>query len=541
MTALENFVRMWLSDISHFSGLVVKRPLRNYQLGPARAIVDSVLHHKGLEFAVMFPRQSGKNETQGQVEAYLLNLFQRVPGAQIVKAQPSMKPQGHNAMTRLKRSLANDLNRNQWHSEHEHEVWLGRAVITFFSANPDAKTVGASATLLLECDEAQDVLEAEWEKNFMPMAASTNATVVYWGTAWTRRTLLAKAIRHLRQLEKADDIQRVFVITSDQVIAENPNYGKHLARQVAKLGRQHPLVKTQYFNEEIDAEGGMFPPARRALMVGTHPRQEAVGSGQEAEGSGQEAVGSGQAAEGTADIRHVYALLLDVAGEDEGAIGDPLRADIARLENPKRDATVLTIVEVDLSTLSDPILAAPTYRVVDRRIWVGVQHARLYGQIRALAKTWRARYLVGDATGIGAGLVGFLAKALPAGVVIPFAFTSASKSKLGWDFLGIVDSGRFQDYRSNVETFERSDVESAIFWKEVEFCQFEVMPGPGKLLRWGVPDGTRDPATAELVHDDALLSAALVAVLDEQAWSADTGPGTIIQAVDPLDEMSEGF
>jgi len=504
MSTLTDVTTRTLSDIYWFSRLVVRRPLRHYQLAPARAIVDSVLHHKGLEFAVMFPRQSGKNESQAQVEAYLLNLFQRVPGAQIVKAQPTMRPQGLNAMARLERSLRNDWNRGQWSKANGYQVKLGEAMIAFFSANPDANTVGATASLLLECDEAQDVLEAEWEKKFMPMAASTNATVVYWGTAWTRRTLLAKAIRHLRELEALDGVQRVFIVTPDQVAEENPAYGDFITRQVAKLGRQHPLVRTQYFNEEIDAEGGMFPPARRALMLGSHARQEQPQPGL------------------------IYCLLLDVAGEDEGATGE--RTDTLALENPKRDATVLTIVEVDLSTLSDPVLAAPTYRVVDRRLWIGEPHARLYGVIRALAKAWRARYLVADATGVGAGLVGFLAKALPADTVIPFTFNSSSKSKLGWDFLGLVDSGRF-----------KAPADAATFWKELEFCQFEVMPGPGKLLRWGVPDGTRDPATAELVHDDTVLSAALCAVLDEQPWAADTGPGTVLHQVDPLDAMSEGF
>jgi hypothetical protein len=511
MSILQTVAKKWLSDIYWFSRLVVRRPLRNYQLGPARAIVDSVLHHRGLEFAVMFPRQSGKNETQGQVEAYLLNLFQRVPGAQIVKAQPTMRPQGLNALARLQRSLRNDWNRRQWDTRHGYQVHLGEASVFFFSANPDANTVGATASLLLECDEAQDVLEAEWEKKFMPMAASTNATVVYWGTAWTRRTLLAHAIAHLREQELIDGIQRVFVVTPGQVAAENPDYGAFIARQVARHGRQHPLIKTQYFNEEIDAQGGMFPPARRALMLGTHPRQT----------------------EGPT-LGKIYALLLDVAGEDEGAIGE--RTDTLALENPKRDATVLTIVEVDLSTIADPLLAAPTYHVVDRRIWVGVQHAKLYAQIRALALAWRARYLVADATGVGAGLVGFLAKALPADVVLPFEFTSSSKSKLGWDFLGMCDTGRFQEY-----ALDDADPDSATFWREAEFCQYEVVPGPGRLLRWGVPDGTRDPATAELVHDDALLSAALVAVLDAQPWAADTGPGSILRPADPLDEMNEGF
>jgi hypothetical protein len=38
------------------------------------------------------------------------------------------------------------------------------------------------------------------------------------------------------------------------------------------------------------------------------------------------------------------------------------------------------------------------------------------------------------------------------------------------------------------------------------------------MLRWSVPDATRDPKTGELVHDDLALSAALCAVLDEQDW-----------------------
>jgi hypothetical protein len=510
MSILQTVAKKWLGEIYWFSRLVVKRPLRAYQLAPARAIVDSVLHHRGLEFAVMFPRQSGKNETQGQVEAYLLNLFQRVPGAQIVKAQPTMRPQGLNALARLQRSLRNDWNRGQWTTAHGYQVHLGEASVFFFSANPDANPVGATASLLLECDEAQDVLESEWEKKFMPMAASTNATVVYWGTAWTRRTLLAKAIRNLRQLEEIDGLQRVFIVTPGQVTEENPDYGAFIDRQVAKHGRQHPLIKTQYFNEEIDAEGGMFPPARRALMLGTHGRRENPEPGK------------------------TYALLLDVAGEDEGAIGD--RTDTLALDNPKRDATVLTVVEVDLSTLADPLLAAPTYRVLHRNIWIGVQHAKLYAQIRALTLAWHAAYLIADATGVGAGLVGFLVKALPEGLVLPFIFTPSSKSKLGWDFLGICDTGRFQEH-----ALRDHDSESDTFWKEVEFAQYEVMPGPGKLLRWGVPDGTRDPATAEIVHDDTLLSAALVAVLDAQPWAAVTGPGTFIRATDPLDEMSEGF
>ncbi len=283
----------------------------------------------------------------------------------------------------------------------------------------------------------------------------------------------------------------------------------------------------------------MFPLGRRALMQGTHPRQE------------------------TPDPGKLYCLLLDVAGEDEGALGE--RTDVAALENPRRDATVLTIVEVDLSTLNDPVLHAPTYRCVSRRMWLGVKHSTLYGILRQTAAMWRARYVVADATGVGAGLVSFLTSTLGAadptlntGGVIPFIFTGASKSKLGWDFLGITEAGRWQDYHGaggttreagkpgtgSLPTADRqlpADRESATFWNELEFCAYEVLPGPAHLLRWGVPDGTRDPATGELVHDDTVLSAALVAVLDELPFAVDTGPGTVLHQADPLAGMEKGF
>lgn len=506
----------YLRDIRLFSKLVVRRELHRYQLEVARAIVDSVIFRRGLEFAVMFPRQSGKNETQAQVEAYLLNVFRRVNGAQIVKASPTQKPQSFNALTRLESALDNDWSKGQWGRVQGYIVQLGKAQVVFFSAEPQANVVGASATLLLECDEAQDVIEAEWEKKFVPMAASTNATTVYWGTAWTSRTLLARTLKQLQALEAQDGVKRVFIVTPAQVEIENPAYGEHVRKQVAKKGRNHPLIRTQYFNETIDADGGMFPPARRALMVGSHPRQAQPKAGA------------------------IYAFLLDVGGEDEGATGD--RPLLDTLTNTERDSTSLTIVEVDLSTLADEVINAPTYKAVERYLWIGVKHTMLYAVLRMHTLTWRPRYFVADATGVGAGLYSFLDKALP-GIVIPFIFNGATKSKLGWDFLSIVETGRWKDWATpDVGAVPRDgpapDVEGQIFWKELQHVQYEA--GHNQMLKWGVPDNTRDPDTGELIHDDTVLSAALSAVLDEQEWAIGL-PSTIIQAKDPLQGQDRDF
>jgi hypothetical protein len=91
--------------------------LRTYQEAVARTIVDSVIQRKGLSIVVVFPRQSGKNELQAQIETYLLALFSQLD-AEIVKVSPTWKPQTLNAMRRLERVLSRNLiTRERWKKE----------------------------------------------------------------------------------------------------------------------------------------------------------------------------------------------------------------------------------------------------------------------------------------------------------------------------------------------------------------------------------------------------------------------------------------
>ena len=173
-----------LANIALFSKRVIKRPLRPYQLDPARAIVDSIIHHRGRTFAVMMSRQAGKNELSGQLEAYLMNLYQ-CRGGQIVKASPTFKPQTINSILRLTDRLSDPTAARRFRRREGYIVELGKARTLFFSADPSANVVGATADLLLECDEAQDVTRDKWNKDFRPMAASTK-TSARWPL---RRTL----------------------------------------------------------------------------------------------------------------------------------------------------------------------------------------------------------------------------------------------------------------------------------------------------------------------------------------------------------------
>jgi len=508
MEDMETFKRLMRSANS-FSELAGGMKLRGYQTPVARAVIESAMLKLGRSIVVMFPRQSGKNELQAQIEAFLLcHLLQSA--IEIVKISPTWKPQSLNAMRRLERVLKrNRVSQAIWRKEAGYIYRVGAGRITFLSGGPEAHIVGATAATLLEVDEAQDVLIDKYDRDIAPMAASTNATRVFWGTAWTSDTLLARELRAALKEEKQDGVQRVFRLSAVEVGDELPAYARFVADQAARLGRQHPMIKSQYFSEEIDAQGGMFPPARQALMQGTHPRLHAPRA------------------------ERTYALLLDVAGEDEGATSGLIDA----LANPQRDLTALTVVEVDGSTLDDALLRAPTYLVVQRKCWRGVKHTRLYGELRALGEVWQPRWWVVDATGVGAGLASFLDAAFP-GKVTPFLFNAATKSKLGWDFLAMVETGRFKDWQEPEGGGE--DDLKAVFNRQLDACEMRAAPGVEKRLAWGVPDGRRDPLNGELLHDDLLISAALCAAL-EGCTLPGGGTALVVPGDDPLEEMDYGF
>ncbi len=394
---------------------------------------------------------------------------------------------------------------------------MDNARIFFLSGDPTSNIVGATANALLEVDEAQDVLTSKYDKDIAPMAASTNATRVFWGTAWTSRTLLGRELRAARNAEKIDGFQRVFHITADDVRKEVPAYGKFVDEQVSKLGRNHPMVRTQFFSEEIDAEGGMFNIARLNMMKGSHAPLAAPQPGR------------------------LYAFTLDVAGEDESYLPSPSGrgAGGEGLSNAGRDFTALTIFEIDLSTLQDEVIRAPRYLVVGRKLWTGVKHSSIYGQLRGLIDLWQPRYIVADNTGVGAGLVSFLTNAYQERV-IAFTFTSKSKSDLGWSFIAVIESGRYKEPSSPLPPGEgQGEGISSEFFNQCEAAQSEILEGPGKLMRWSVPDGTRDVRTGELMHDDLLISGALCTQLDLLPWG--TAQSEIIQPSDPLSAMKEAF
>jgi hypothetical protein len=259
-----------------------------------------------------------------------------------------------------------------------------------------------------------------------------------------------------------------------------------VSARIAQFGRDHPSIRTEYFLEEIDSAGSLFSEWQLARMQGDHPRLERAEPGRR------------------------YALLIDVAGESE----TPLVGHTVDWSS-RRDSTAVTIVEVAPPADRSVYGATPIYRVVDRMAWTGRSHVSLHEHIVSMAREiWSASVVVVDATGVGSGLTSFLSASLERRDgrfgpirVAPFVFTGPSKSQLGWDFLALIDQGRYQEYVDGPATsWERRRLTEA-FWAQMRAVTYDVVQGPGKQIRWSVPAGRG--------HDDLVMSAALAAVLDD--------------------------
>ena len=486
-------VRSVAGDVHAFSrALAPGRTLRSYQVPVARAVGESVQRGLGREYAAVFSRQSGKDEMLAQLCAWLLWLYQR-EGGSIVVALPALRPQGIIARDRLIDRLSNPLTRNLLRVREGTIVELGQASVRYLSAAPSANSRGNTANLLLVANETQDIDIDTWDAVFAPMAASSNSTTLFMGTVWTSTTLLARQLRLLADLERRDGTQRRFLVPWPRVAEELPPYGDYVRRQMALLGEGHPFIRTEYELRELDGNGGLFPPERREPMRGAF-RPLSRPALDDPPGT-------------------IYAFTIDVAGEEE----DGLEGAALRQANPRKDSTAVSVIRV---RPGDGQMTRPIFEVVARYEWTGARHTMLHDRIVNLTRqVWNAKKVVIDATGVGAGLASFLNATLGERVVTPFVFSSASKSQLGWDLLGLIDAGRLQVCTPGQDDDREQVRLDTLFWKQVETCGYTVLPGPGKLMRWGVDDPR--------LHDDLLMSLALVTVLDREDWRPREARGSI--------------
>ena len=500
-------LRKLLFGIRPYSRLVIGLPLREYQSVPVDAVIDSVVNKRGLEFLWVFPRQSGKDEAVAQMCTFLLSFFNRVEG-HMVHVYPT-GGQLSTGIDRLENRLDNCLVRGHWWSKSKPtRRGMGLAQVAFFSGHPQARPEGATANLLLIVNEVQDQLEGVIERRFTPMRASNNATALYVGTVRTTGDFLWKTKQRLEEAQQKDGYPRVFMVSPYDVGAENAFYMHFVENQVLSKGRQHPAVRTEFFNEPVDVAAGLFPSRRRVLMRGTHSRLRSPKEGE------------------------IYVALVDVGGLDEAAAGETL-------ENAGRDYTVCSIVRV----VRDPhIKIGPLYHVVDVFVDQGSRHfqqspggASLFDRLLAYLHHWKVALVICDMTGVGQGITDALIESYPR-YVHGFDFAkSYGKAWLGNEFLACIETGRFKYFYDH---YDEEGSDAWWFFTQAEHCGYELAEGLPieRGLRWGVSSTARvitSDGESRLVHDDRLLSAALVAKLDRMVRDGEvfvsTGASTVIR------------
>ncbi len=494
------------SRIGLFARHVLGKPLYPYQEEVGDAILDSVFNRRGYTFSVMFARQMGKNQLSAILEAYLLSCMDE---GTIVKAAPTFKPQIINSRIRLLSMLDNPLTRSRvWRSygyiigvapsqaptkkdPHEgglytltHHPGGGKGTslvgmqagprVLLFSAGPEANIVGATASLLLEVDEAQDVASEKFDRDLRPMASTSNATTVLYGTAWSDTTLLAMTRANNLELQERDGIKRHFEYDWHTLAAINPHYKRFVEGEMLRLGEDHISIRTQYRLLSISGAGFLLNDMQRYLLQGQHSWRDEP---DEEEGG-------------------VYVAGMDVGGEDRPRAGE--------MPHSGRDSTVISVARVEYNELLLPVV-----RVVHQYWWTGLPYQEQYAQAVAICQRWGIRRLVIDKTGLGDMMFSLLLSKLGQERVSAYHFTRPSKSALTYQFLSLVNSGRLKLYTSN---------------QAPEHIYQECMKQL-RLARYRVPadnvlDMYVDPGEG---HDDFLMSLALCGEAVREWTAPDVG------------------
>ena len=150
-------------------------------------------------------------------------------------------------------------------------------------------------------------------------------------------------------------------------------------------------------------------------------------------------------------------------------------------------------------------------------------HAPLSERLLAWLTHWNPAHVLIDAAGVGQGLADWLAERLGRARLTAYPISSATaKARLGSDLLALIDTGRFRYWASEPGSPDEDEPLSDGWWfrRQAEACGYALGPGGrfDKDLRWGVSERERvmTPNGSQPIHDDRLLSAALIAEVERR-------------------------
>jgi hypothetical protein len=475
--------RRYQKDIYAFSRDVVGVPLYAYQTGVAQNMLTAINEGSNQIITLEMPRQSGKNQLAAILQAAALAKHGNRDVMAVV-ASPTFKPQIVNSKMRFE-SIAKRIEQRlpfiRYRPSMGYIYKCGRAALLFFSAEPSASVVGATASLFMMLDECQDLNQSKIVKDFFPMRASVGGSpILAFGTTWDEASLLEIFKGDIQEGRTAG---KVFRVLPDEVALSNPAYGAFVDAEVKRLGRDHPLVKTQYFLELLPNAGRMIKREVLRLMAGEH------GRGERRQGERQIVAG------------------LDFAGADEEA------GDVAGLaERSARDSVALTVAAVDWVKIAEGVIV-PFLRILARYEWVNINPVSLHTTLyEVLWQRWKVDRVHCDATGIGATATAFLASALNKGnaervVGVTFDGALTAHTRLAFNYLATINGARLSDYAVDFDIIQvatndapdATDADRHAWWQR---GHARLLAKAGQRVKAHVPSSEG--------HDDLLLSELLM-------------------------------
>ncbi|GIW17956.1 MAG: hypothetical protein KatS3mg064_1113 [Tepidiforma sp.] len=411
--------------------------LRPYQRRVFLPLCRGLLAARHEQFTLLMPRQSGKNQLAATIVTALLLAHARRGGSLVICA-PTFRPQAVISLERTRAILEPAARRAGIQPEAaDYRIRCGNAEAVFLSASGHAQVAGHTASIALLADEAQDIDPDWFDRQFRPMAASTGAPALLFGTPWDGESLLERAIAR-NAGRTAAGVPLHYTVTWQEVARDVPIYGQYIERERQRLGERNPLYLSQYELIASRSSARLLDEAALAAIAGSHSLLEGPRQGER------------------------YVGGLDPAGE--GA-----------------DATVFAICRVE---------PGQRLELVALEVWEAGDLAAFVPRVVSIAHRWGLERLAIDATGLGQPLAAAL-EPLLGRALLPVAFTLQTKSALGWHLIAACETGRL---RLPAETGGEPALRRC--WEELRACRRSLRIGG--ILRWEAPPGQHDDCVAAL-------------------------------------------
>lgn len=272
-----------VNRIFSFCELYSGKVMFPYQERFSKRVIRSVLENDGEEITALFARQSGKTETIAITVGGLMIILPQLANMPMFADDPRFtmfkdgfwvgifapsKRQAEITYGRMKSRLQckqalqvlddPEFNLVFTTSNGQTCALSNGSFVTAISASDQSNIEGESFKLII-CEECQDISTFKIRKSIHPMGAAYNATIVKIGTATTFKGDFYDAIQRnkLEDAQKKSHIKNHFEFDCDVVSKYNPRYAKYLEAEKKRLGENSDEFRMSYKLEWI-IERGMF-------------------------------------------------------------------------------------------------------------------------------------------------------------------------------------------------------------------------------------------------------------------------------------------